>query len=101
MTADRAALDLASMAPLGDRVLVRPKEAEKKSAGGIILATTTSSESRAETQLGEVVAVGGKVTKPVQVGDTVLFGRRGTSDVELAEGKVVFVVEASILATLS
>ena len=43
-----------SIKPLADRVLVKIKEAEEKSVGGILLPTTAQSKP----QGGEVVAVG-------------------------------------------
>ena len=43
-----------SIKPLGDRVLVKIKEAEEKTDGGILLPTTAQSKP----QGGEVVAVG-------------------------------------------
>ena len=102
VTQDRAALDIAKMAPLGDRILVRPKEAEKKSAGGIILATASSANPMSmDNMVGEVIAVGGKVKAPVSKGDMIIYGKQGTADVELKDGKVTFVVEASIMARLS
>lgn len=43
-----------SIKPLGDRVLVKIKEAEEKTDGGILLPTTAQSKP----QGGEVVAIG-------------------------------------------
>ena len=43
-----------SIKPLGDRVLVKIKEAEEKTEGGILLPSTAQSKP----QGGEVVAVG-------------------------------------------
>lgn len=101
VTADRAQLDITKMAPLGDRVLVKPRENEKKTAGGIILASTSSNDfDMSEGLVGEVIAVGGKVKIEVKPGETVMYSKYGTSDVELADGKVTFVSEGSIMAVL-
>ena len=47
-------LQYTAIKPLGDRVLVKIKEAEEKTDGGILLPTT----SQTKPQGGEVVAVG-------------------------------------------
>jgi len=64
--------------PLGDRILVKPLEAEEKTKGGIILPDT----AKEKPQEGKVVAVGkGKVledgrVQPLEVKpqDTILYG---------------------------
>jgi len=90
------------MAPLGDRILVKGRKIEEKSAGGIILATTGGSNKfdMAEALTGDVVAVGSKVKLAVSKGDVVLFSKAGTSDIEVADGEITFVAESSVLATL-
>ena len=60
--------------PLADRVLVKPAEAEMKTAGGIIIPDT----AKEKPQKGTVVAVGpGKKDEPMtlKVNDTVLYGK--------------------------
>lgn len=91
--------------PLGDRVVVRRKEEETKSAGGIVLPGSATEKPNQ----GEVLAVGnGRVldngeVRPVdlKVGDTVLFGgyvQTVTVDGEellvLGEGEIFGVLEA-------
>lgn len=48
------ALQYTGIKPLGDRVLIKIKEAEEKTVGGILLPSTAQSKP----QGGEVVAVG-------------------------------------------
>ncbi|KAG7669294.1 hypothetical protein Ndes2526B_g05596 [Nannochloris sp. 'desiccata'] len=99
LTAD-AGLDVSQMAPLGDRLLVKPKEKEEKTAGGILL--TSSSTPRMEDALiGTVMAVGDEVDIGVSTGDMVLFTKYGSSDIEVPNGEVCFVAQKSILAKLS
>ena len=65
--------------PLGDRVVIKPLEAETKTKGGIVLPDT----AKEKPQEGKVVAVGkgkvldsGTVQAPeVKVGDKVLYGK--------------------------
>ncbi|MGD8781517.1 MAG: co-chaperone GroES [Ignavibacteria bacterium] len=70
--------------PLADRVIVKPKEAEEKTAGGIIL-PDTAKEKPIE---GTIVAVGGGkyedgklVELTVKVGDVVLYGKYGGTEI--------------------
>lgn len=73
--------------PLEDRVVVKPKEAEAVTAGGIVLPET----AKEKPLMGEVVAVGdGKLLDSgargemsVKKGDTVLYGKYGGSEVEI------------------
>jgi len=67
--------------PLGDRVIVKPHPKETKTKGGLMLPST----AQEMTRKGEVVAVGpGTPTNPmtVKVGDTVLFGKNGGTEIE-------------------
>ncbi|KAK3033496.1 hypothetical protein RJ639_032725 [Escallonia herrerae] len=74
-----------SLKPLGDRVLVKVKVAEKKTTGGILLPTT----AQTKPQGGEVVAVGegrsiGKkqVDISVKVGSEVVYSKYAGTEVE-------------------
>lgn len=90
--------------PLDDNVLVKPAEAEEKTAGGIVLP-----DSAKEKPLrGTVVALGpgrtlknGKRLEPcVKRGDVVLFGRYSGSDVKIDGVEHKILREAEILAVL-
>lgn len=77
------------MQPLDDRVLVKPDEAAKMSAGGIVLPGSTKDTS--PSQEGTVIAVGpgahlnDSTRGPMEVkpGDRVLFSRYGGPIVEV------------------
>ena len=63
-----------SFKPIGDRVLVKPAEAEQTTKGGIIIPDT----AKEKPQRGKVITIGtGKKDEPltVKVGDTVLYGQ--------------------------
>ena len=64
--------------PLGDRILVKEKKADTKSASGLIHIPESAQE---KTQTGEVVAVGDdKDAITVSVGQTVMYEKfTGTS----------------------
>jgi chaperonin GroES len=90
--------------PLDDRVVVRPQEAEETTAGGIVLPDS----AKEKPQRGEVVAVGpGKLldngnrgTLSVAVGDIVIYGKYGGSDIEVDGHEVKILRESDILAKI-
>ena len=88
--------------PLGDRVLVRPSEAEEKTAGGIVLPDT----AQKRPQEGEVLAVGSghemkdgtRVALSVKVGEIVIYSRYAGTEVRVDGEDLMMVDEDSILA---
>lgn len=86
--------------PLADRVIVKPKEAEETTKGGIIL-PDTAKEKPIE---GKVVAVGfGKVTEDgkvinlnVKVGDTVLYGKYSGTEISVEGDEYLIMRESDI-----
>ena len=71
--------------PLADRVLVEPKEAETRTASGLIIPDT----AKEKPQKGIVVAVGpGTKDNPMtlKVGDVVIYGKYAGTEFHL-EGK--------------
>ncbi len=89
--------------PLGDRVVVKPKEEEEaRSPGGIIIPDT----AKEQPQEGEVVAVGpgkllnnGKrVPLPLKVGDIVIFSKYGGTEVRIEGEKYLILDFDSVLA---
>jgi len=83
--------------PLADRVLVEPMEAETKTSSGIII----PDNAKEKPQKGTVVAVGnGKKDEPltVKVGDTVLYGKYGGTELKLDGKDYLMMRESDILA---
>jgi chaperonin GroES len=88
--------------PLFDNILIKPLEAEVKTASGIILPETAQKKS----QTGEIVAVGpGRVTikgekEPivVKVGQKVMYKEWGGNKVKLNGEELVLVEQKDILA---
>jgi chaperonin GroES len=88
--------------PLDDRVVVQPMESEEKTAGGIVLPDS----AKEKPQRGTVVAVGpGKLLDSgkrgelsVQVGDQVIYGKYGGTDIEINGDEVKVLRESDILA---
>ncbi|KAF5830926.1 chaperonin 11 [Dunaliella salina] len=99
VTADRAALDLSKMAPIHDRVLIKPLEEEQRTAGGILLPKGPP-KANSDAHYGEVLAIGDKVELPLKVGDFVTFQKYAMAEVEVKDGAVLFVAQKSIMGKL-
>ncbi|MDP3143417.1 MAG: co-chaperone GroES [Candidatus Omnitrophota bacterium] len=91
--------------PLGDRVVVKPLEAEAKTRGGIVLPDT----AKEKPQEGKVIAVGkGKTLDSgsvqaleVKVGDKVLYGKYSGNEITTKDGEELLIMkEEDILAII-
>ncbi len=91
--------------PLGDRVVIKPLEAEAKTKGGIVLPDT----AKEKPQEGKVMAVGkgkvlesGSVQAPeVKVGDKVLYGKYSGNEITTKDGEELLIMrEEDILAII-
>jgi chaperonin GroES len=90
--------------PLDDRVVIKPSEAQGKTAGGIFLPDT----AKEKPQIGKVVWVGpGKVqddgkraAMSVKKGDEVIYGKYMGNEVEIDGEKYVIVREGDLLGVV-
>ena len=90
--------------PLDDRVVVEPVDAEETTAGGIVLPDA----AREKPQRGKIVAVGpgrllesgDRAEMSLAIGDEVLFGKYGGTDIEVEGVEVKILRESDILAKL-
>jgi chaperonin GroES len=97
---------IASLTPLSDRVLLKPVEAEKVTASGIILPDSANKE---RPSLYEVISVGpGKTDKDgnlqkidLQKGDRVISGQYSGDDVKVGDTTYKIVAAEYILAKIS
>jgi chaperonin GroES len=95
---------MANIRPLHDRVIVKRVKEEEKTKGGIII-PDTAKEKPIE---GEVIAVGnGKVLEDgtlrkldVKVGDRILFGKYGGTEVKVDGEERLILREDDILGVL-
>jgi chaperonin GroES len=93
-----------TLKPLDDRVVVHPMDAEETTAGGIVLPDT----AKEKPQRGRVIAVGPgrlldsgeRCAVSVQVGDQVLFGKYGGTEIEVEGEEVKILRESDILAKI-
>jgi len=90
--------------PLHDRVLVRRVEEATKTAGGIIIPDTATEKP----QEGEVIAVGAgahgddneRIALDVKVGDKVLFGKWGGTEVKVDGEDLLIMKESDIMGII-
>ncbi|MFO7525800.1 MAG: co-chaperone GroES [Ignavibacteriaceae bacterium] len=93
-----------NLKPLADRIVVKPSEAEEKTAGGIIL-PDTAKEKPVE---GTIIAAGpgkvaddGKVIKmEVKVGDKVLYGKYSGTEVTINGEEYLIMRESDVFGIL-
>ncbi|MCO5178883.1 MAG: co-chaperone GroES [Candidatus Promineofilum sp.] len=91
-----------NLKPLGDRLVVEPRERESTTASGLVLPET----AKEKPQEGEVVAVGpgrrdedGKrIEMDVKVGDVVLYAKYGGTEVKIDDKKLLILKESDVLA---
>lgn len=95
---------MASIKPLGDRVVVRPQPAEEKTASGLFIPDT----AKEKPQRGEVVSVGpGKVENGIKVdmsvskGDTVLYGKYSGTEINISDEDLLIMRESDILGIVN
>jgi len=91
--------------PLHDRVIVKRKEDERKTASGIVIPDSANTE---KPDQGEVIAVGpgkkddqGKlIALDVKVGDRVLFGKYAGQSVKVEGEEVLVMREEDIMGVI-
>ena len=91
---------MASIKPLGDRVVVKTVEAEEKTAGGLFIPDT----AKEKPQKGTIIAVGPgrvengtKIDMTVKAGDTVLYGKYAGTEINLDSEDYLIMRESDIL----
>ncbi|MGI6401581.1 MAG: co-chaperone GroES [Thermoguttaceae bacterium] len=91
-----------NLKPLEDRIVVKPLEAEEKTAGGILLPDS----AKEKPQRGVVVAVGAgrlldsgnRAEMTVAIDDEVIYGKYSGSDVEVDGEQLKILRESDVLA---
>lgn len=94
---------MATLKPLGDRVVVKPLTAEQVTKSGIIIPDTVEREKKEQ---GEVIAVGPgrmndkneRIAMDIKKGDRVLFGKYAGEDVEIDDVEYKVLKEEDVLA---
>jgi chaperonin GroES len=86
-----------NLQPLDDRIVVRPAEAEEKTASGLVIPDT----AKEKPQQGEVLAVGAGrrsdsgelIPMDVSVGDKVVYSKYGGTEITI-EGEDLLILQA-------
>ncbi len=84
--------------PLGNRVLIKVKEQEEKTAGGIYIPETVSQE---KTTQGKVVAIGTDEEIKVKVGDEVIYDKYAGTAIKVGDVDHLLISADDILAVVS
>ncbi|MDE2772370.1 MAG: co-chaperone GroES [Gemmatimonadota bacterium] len=93
-----------NIAPLSDRVVVRPLEEAEQMRGGLYIPDT----AKEKPQQGEVVAVGPgrvsdqgeRIAPDLKAGDRVLYGKYSGTEVTVENEQYLILREADVLAVL-
>ena len=91
-------MDGVKIKPLSDRVIVKPLEMDKKTAGGLLLPDT-----KEKPQEGIIVNIGnGKKDEPmtVKIGDHVLFSKYGGTEYKVDNENYLIMRESDIYAII-
>jgi chaperonin GroES len=95
---------MASIQPLGDRVVVKPEPAEEKTASGLFIPDT----AKEKPQRGSVIAVGTgrvengtRIDMTVKEGDTVLYGKYSGTEITLDGDDLMIMRETDILGVIN
>ncbi len=94
-----------SVKPLEDRILIKPLEAETKTASGIFLPES----AKEKPMQGKIVATGpgklldnGERVKPaVKKGDTVVFGKYAGTEIEIKKVPHIIMRESELLGLIT
>ena len=95
-----------NLQPLDDRIVVRPSEAEEKTASGLVIPDT----AKEKPQQGEVLAVGpgrraentGEIIPlDVSVGDTVVYSKYGGTEIKVGGEEVIILRADDVLGVLN
>ncbi len=88
--------------PLDDRIVVEPLEAEETTSGGIVLPDNAKEKPQRGTVLavgpGKLMDDGSRGAVSVTVGDQVIFGKYGGTEIEIDGLDVKILRESDILA---
>lgn len=93
------------LTPLGDRVVLRPREKDEVTKSGIVLPDT----AREKPQEGDVIAIGpgrvldngNRVEMELKVGQIVLYAKYAGTEFKLDEEEYLIVREPDVLAVIS
>lgn len=93
-----------NLKPLGDRLVVEPKEREELTPSGLVLPETAKEKPQEGTVLaagpGRRDEDGERIPMDVNVGDTILFAKYSGTEIKLDSRKLLILKESDILAII-
>ena len=95
-----------NLQPLDDRIVVRPSEAEEKTASGLVIPDTAKEKpqqgtvlavgpGRRSEQSGEIIPLG------IAVGDTVVYSKYGGTEIKYNNEEYLILSARDVLAVVS
>lgn len=94
---------MASIKPLGDRVVVQPKEADEKTESGLYIPDS----AQEKPQKGTVIAIGPgrvengtKIDMTVSAGDEILYGKYAGTEVTIEGEEYLIMRESDIFGVI-
>ncbi len=94
-----------SLKPLGDRVIVQPREKEEMTKSGIVLPDTATEKPQEGSVLavgpGRMLDNGKRVEMDVKAGDKVLFAKYAGTEVKLDGEDYLVIRESDLLAVVT
>src|SRR3982751_456800 len=95
-----------NLQPLDDRIVVRPSEAEEKTASGLVIPDTAKEKpqqgtvlavgpGRRSEQSGEIIPLG------IAVGDTVVYSKYGGTEIAVDGEDVLILTSRDVLAKVA
>ena len=88
--------------PLGEKVVVKPSEAQERSAGGIILPDAAQEKPQEGTVLavgsGRLLDSGERRALTVQVGDVVIYSKYGGTEIKVEGEDLLILSSRDVLA---
>jgi chaperonin GroES len=95
---------MSKVAPLADRVVIKPSEETEQMRGGLYIPDT----AKEKPQQGTIVAVGPgryekdkRVPMDVKVGDKVLYGKYSGTEVTIENEPLLILRESDVLAVIN
>ena len=103
-TASAPSKSKTKLRPLGDKILVKRAESETKTKSGLYLPDTAKEKPQQATIIaigdGKVLDNGTRAPFQVKVGDKILLGKWGGTEVKLNDEELLIISEDDILAVI-
>ncbi|MFN0136263.1 MAG: co-chaperone GroES [Phycisphaerae bacterium] len=95
---------MASIRPLGEKVLIKRLEADSKTAGGIVLPDSAKEKPKRGTVVstgeGRLLETGNRQPLTLKKGDVVLFTSYAGTEVKVDGNEMIIMDESDVIAVL-